>query len=164
MFEITISGIEDLENFANALENFPQLLNEELVQGMKEAEDTAYLELSDYPPEPTYPIHWDSAKQRRAFFATNGFGGGIPHERTGDFGRQWEEAPIEVSPEMISGKVYQLEEWMHHVTGDNQGRAQSRIHQTRWDTIPQTGEKVKPRVIEILNAAVRRAAERFRVR
>lgn len=30
-----------------------------------------------------YPIRWQSAKQRRAFFATNGFGGGIPSQRTG---------------------------------------------------------------------------------
>ncbi len=32
----------------------------------------------------SYPIQWDSEKQRRAFFATNGFGNGIPYSRTGD--------------------------------------------------------------------------------
>lgn len=31
----------------------------------------------------SYPIKWDSEKQRRAFFATNGFGKGIPYKRTG---------------------------------------------------------------------------------
>jgi hypothetical protein len=30
-----------------------------------------------------YPIQWASEKQRRAFFATDGFGGGIPYKRTG---------------------------------------------------------------------------------
>lgn len=30
-----------------------------------------------------YPIRWDSLKQQRAFFATNGFGHGIPYKRTG---------------------------------------------------------------------------------
>lgn len=29
-----------------------------------------------------YPVHWDSKKQRRAFFATDGFGAGIPTQRT----------------------------------------------------------------------------------
>lgn len=29
-----------------------------------------------------YPIDWDSPKQKRAFFATNGFGQGIPYRRT----------------------------------------------------------------------------------
>lgn len=35
--------------------------------------------------KPKYPIQWDSEKQRRAFFATDGFGGGIPHQRTGAY-------------------------------------------------------------------------------
>lgn len=30
------------------------------------------------------PIEWASEKQRRAFFATNGFGAGIPYSRSGD--------------------------------------------------------------------------------
>ena len=30
-----------------------------------------------------YPVTWDSERQRRAFFATNGFGNGIPYKRTG---------------------------------------------------------------------------------
>ena len=29
-----------------------------------------------------YPIRWDSERQRHAFFATNGFGHGIPYKRT----------------------------------------------------------------------------------
>lgn len=35
------------------------------------------------PNKPTYPLRWKSEKQRRAFFATNGFGNGIPYQRTG---------------------------------------------------------------------------------
>jgi len=34
-------------------------------------------------PKTDYPVTWDSEKQRKAFFATNGFGHGIPYERTG---------------------------------------------------------------------------------
>jgi hypothetical protein len=30
-----------------------------------------------------YPVTWDSERQRRAFFATDGFGHGIPYQRTG---------------------------------------------------------------------------------
>ena len=33
----------------------------------------------------TYPVKWDSLKQRRDFFATNGFGRGIPLSRTGGY-------------------------------------------------------------------------------
>lgn len=43
-----------------------------------------------YPTPVKYPIAWKSERQRRAFFATNGFGGGIPYRRTGALGRGWE--------------------------------------------------------------------------
>lgn len=33
---------------------------------------------------------WTSERQRRAFFASNGFGKGIPYKRTGRMNRSWE--------------------------------------------------------------------------
>lgn len=43
------------------------------------------------PPGPVkHPIQWTSEKQRRAFFATDGFGHGIPYVRSGDLERAWE--------------------------------------------------------------------------
>jgi hypothetical protein len=36
-----------------------------------------------------YPIAWTSDKQRKAFFATNGFGRGIPTKRTGALNDGW---------------------------------------------------------------------------
>lgn len=47
-------------------------------------------ELSKYPPKPKYPLRWQSARQRRAFFASNGFGKGIPYQRTGNLGKSWQ--------------------------------------------------------------------------
>lgn len=41
-------------------------------------------DLKQDPGPVHYPIRWKSERQRRAFFATNGFGAGIPYERTGD--------------------------------------------------------------------------------
>lgn len=35
------------------------------------------------------PIRWDSDKQRKAFFATDGFGGGIPTQRSGKTPAGW---------------------------------------------------------------------------
>lgn len=35
------------------------------------------------------PYQWQSEKQRKAYFASNGFGKGIPYQRTGDLGRAW---------------------------------------------------------------------------
>lgn len=39
--------------------------------------------LNSYPAPVRRPIQWASDKQRRAFFATKGFGRGIPTQRTG---------------------------------------------------------------------------------
>ena len=41
------------------------------------------------PGPPKYPIRWKSEKQRRAFFATDGFGGGIPYKRTHQLVAAW---------------------------------------------------------------------------
>ena len=41
------------------------------------------------PAKPHYPIVWQSERQRRAFFATNGFGRGIPTERSGKLQAEW---------------------------------------------------------------------------
>lgn len=42
------------------------------------------------PGAPVYPIIWTSDKQRRAFFATNGFGRGIPTVRTHAIRDSWD--------------------------------------------------------------------------
>lgn len=45
--------------------------------------------ISKQPGKPRYPLRWKSERQRRAFFATNGFGKGIPYRRTGKLARAW---------------------------------------------------------------------------
>lgn len=42
------------------------------------------------PGKVKYPIKWKSERQRRAFFATNGFGGGIPSTRTDKLINSWD--------------------------------------------------------------------------
>ncbi len=74
--------------------------------------------------KPTYPIQWDSEKQRRAFFASDGFGGGIPHKRIDQYVNAW-------TIERIGDMGYRIKnespgaEW---IAGDSQ----SRIHRGRW--------------------------------
>ena len=41
------------------------------------------------PGPVVYPIQWTSEKQRRAFFAIDGFGHGIPYKRTGGLNKSW---------------------------------------------------------------------------
>jgi len=48
-------------------------------------------ELEVQPPERTgeTEVDWTSERQRRAYFATDGFGAGIPYKRTGGLARAW---------------------------------------------------------------------------
>lgn len=46
-------------------------------------------ELETEPGPVKYPIEWESDKQRRAYFATDGFGGGIPTRRTKRIIKAW---------------------------------------------------------------------------
>lgn len=73
----------------------------------------------------TYPVQWDSARQRRAFFATNGFGKGIPYRRTNRYRFGWRE---ELQP-------YRATLHNAHPAGAIGGLPsgwQSRIHRGRW--------------------------------
>lgn len=46
--------------------------------------------LRDAPPKWTGKRRWKSEKQRKAYFATDGFGHGIPYQRTGKLEAGWD--------------------------------------------------------------------------
>ena len=77
--------------------------------------------------EITYPVQWDSAKQRRAFFATNGFGKGIPYQRTFASASTWQvqtfASGVSLSAPHPAGAVSGM---------PNRNFWQSRIHRGRW--------------------------------
>lgn len=96
--------------------------------------------LTQQPGPPRYPIRWKSRRQRRAFFATKGFGRGIPTRRTGGLVAGWQVR-------------YSKQGQLHTLTLANpvpsmqfvQGQAQQPFHKdtgwARWDT--ETGQFVK---------------------
>lgn len=72
-----------------------------------------------------YPIDWDSQKQRRAYFATNGFGKGIPYQRSHRYQLGWK---AEAAP--FGARV-----WNPSPAGAIGGTTsgwQSKIHRGRW--------------------------------
>jgi hypothetical protein len=77
--------------------------------------------------EITYPVNWDSAKQRRAWFATNGFGKGIPYQRTFGSASTWQvqtfAGGVSLSAPHPAGAVSGM---------PNRNWWQSRIHRGRW--------------------------------
>jgi len=111
---------------------------------------------------PTHPIQWDSVKQRKAFFASDGFGRGIPTKRTGEYTKGWQviktEDGYDVGNPLTHSKYI-------GVTARSAGR-QSRIHRGRWkvfrDAITRFVGKLPKKVKESLNLIARQ--EGFRTK
>ena len=72
-----------------------------------------------------YPINWDSEKQRRAFFATKGFGKGIPYRRTDRYRYGWSLERSRFGARLTNGSPAGA------IGGQTSGW-QSKIHRGRW--------------------------------
>lgn len=83
----------------------------------------------------TYPVRWDSEKQKRAFFATDGFGRGIPARRSGRYPRGWNIVATATGYRLENNAIH-----ARYVGGDFSGAGQSRIHQSRWPIFQQVIE------------------------
>lgn len=80
-------AIDNLDAF---IEAYPELATETARDTFNAVIKTPLLsELRYQPPKVYYPFVWTTEKQRRAFFATNGFGKGIPYNRTSEMVNKW---------------------------------------------------------------------------
>jgi hypothetical protein len=104
--------------------------------------------------KPRNPIPWDSIRQRRAFFASNGFGGGIPHRRTGDYQRGFRIRRIARGYELLNPSRA-----APFVGGDARGNRRSRIHAGRWplirDEVDKEVKKLPSAVVQHLQIVAR---------
>jgi hypothetical protein len=78
-------------------------------------------------PKPSYPIRWDSERQRRFVLAMLSERGGLPYRRSGRYQKGWNIVK--------TGTGYRIENnspGALHIGGDHSGRGQSNIHQGRW--------------------------------
>lgn len=80
---------QPIEDLIGYLDGYADIVNEEFGAAFDTVQPSFLGELRTIPDKPSYPIQWQSDKQRRAFFATDGFGGGIPHVRTGAYQQGW---------------------------------------------------------------------------
>lgn len=83
-----------------------------------------------------YPIRWDSQKQRKAFFATNGFGGGIPHKRTHKMRLGWKVKAITQGTK-TGVSITNKRRGAGAVFGLPRTGWQSRIHRGTWNYLPK---------------------------
>ena len=124
-------------------ESVDQIVNADIEKQMKAAQK----ELQKPGKPIAYPVQWDSERQRRAFFATDGFGRGIPYKRTGRYVRSFRV----VKTGRGNDRRYSLvNAWpkTKYVGGDTRGKQQSRIHKGRWPLISDTVRKFAQRLVK----------------
>ena len=77
------------------LEKYPPFVIEQGLESVNTFLNDDSFQTSMYPPAtPGAPFEWSSEKQRRAFFATDGFGRGIPTIRTFELARSGKFAVV----------------------------------------------------------------------
>jgi hypothetical protein len=133
MFYYVKSNFDDAERLVR---NMPEAFGDAdlvLDSFLDEMANEVFATMQEPGTEIEYPVNWDSEKQRRAFFATNGFGAGIPYQRTGTLEGEWIKDAIEMGYEVLNPDPI-----AHYVYGtltggiSPSGGGPSRIHEGRW--------------------------------
>ncbi len=114
------TSIEPLESSIAFLEDIDQQIFQIGEAVIQEIKPELLDELQDKPPKrdypEDYPIEWTSEKQKKAFFASDGFGAGIPTERTDSMINSWE-----IFGEVVKGSfnivVRNTKDWSKFIVG-----------------------------------------------
>jgi hypothetical protein len=100
---------------------------------IKQTVDNIQAKMGEEPGPVQRPIRWDSPKQQRAYFATDGFGAGIPYRRTGKRRSGFEERQIPHGWELSNktpGAIYLFGK--ADGSDISAGKKQSNIHAGTW--------------------------------
>lgn len=84
-----------IDLFLDYLDNFNEVVFKVGNETVAERKPIILSRLSAQPGPVKLSIQWTSEKQRRAFFATNGFGSGIPYQRSGRLAASWQVISFE---------------------------------------------------------------------
>ena len=99
--------------------------------------------------KPKRPIPWVSLIQMQAFFASEGFGGGIPHKRRGIYQKGFRIRKVSKGYELSN-----LSKGAKYVGGDARGKGQSPIHRGNYplmrDEVDREIKKLPAAVIQQL--------------
>lgn len=119
-------------------------------------------EMKEPGADPIYPIHWDSDKQRRAYFATDGFGAGIPYKRKGTYEKNWKVVPIGGSNPTAQGYdvVNDLPQ-ARYIAGTSRGAKQSNIHKGRWNVFREVFDRVVAKLPKTVQRSVATVARQI---
>jgi hypothetical protein len=106
--------------------------------------------------KPSGPIPWVSKKQRQAFYASDGFGGGIPHRRTDQYVDAWKIEPLGDTGYQVNNRS----KGAPFIGGNAYGQRQSPIHQGRWPLFRDVADEETRKLPEEIAKEIRVVARR----
>lgn len=132
---------------ADATRKAPGLMDTAYTRAVRRTRRRFTAQLRDSAPgPPKRPIRWKSARQRRAYFASKGFGRGIPYRRTGALVNDYD---LQVSTRGQGGVLI--------LSNDNPaspyviGDAQQPFHiDTGWESIGVTANRLQDDLTDVL--------------
>ena len=89
MIQVKLTTDTFTEDFVDYLEDIQDTSYQIAEETAEDIRPQFLADIQQPAPPVQYPIQWTSERQRRAFFATNGFGAGIPTRRTGALEDAW---------------------------------------------------------------------------
>lgn len=84
-----VADTQAFTDWENILADFGMVMGAIAGDTFKAIEPHILDELRYEPPSVHYPFVWTTEKQRRAYWATDGFGAGIPYKRTHRYSQAW---------------------------------------------------------------------------
>ena len=141
----TVFKNNTLEFFQDLFDTFPELIQETAETTFRRYKQPLLDELRHMPPERSwpgdYPIEWTSERQRRAYFATDGFGAGIPYVRSNALADGW-RARVVVQQDRTLIEIRNNRAYAPYVVGKLRRRGddpQQRFHRiTGWKPVSVT--------------------------
>lgn len=135
-----------LDAIAEATQDAPRRMNKAYKRRVKRLRQRILDDLRQYPGPVKYPFRWKSERQRRAYFATDGFGWGIPTVRTHALRDSWTTR----IKDQRTGAIFEVENnapYARFVVGDDQ---QPGHLQTGWQSAAQIVARYREQAVDEL--------------
>ncbi len=143
-----------IDAYVQLLRDAPEVVNRLVNEAVNANRDALLARLRTEPGAVVYPIRWTSERQRRAYFATNGFGAGIPYRRTHKLVGSWRVLVVYQPGQLTSVEIGTDDPKEQFVTG----RHQQRFHAvTGWYKTENVLDAVDKRMTDDVETALIRS-------
>jgi len=126
--------VKGLPSSARVLRDYDKRVQQYTREYVRTNKDKYLRRMKQRARKPRYPITWDSERQRRAYFATDGFGAGIPYGRTQKLNNSYylQARAVRSGAIVVMGNRDPKSPYVVGALNRRNRQRQSAIHKSRW--------------------------------